>query len=134
MSSVRSWNSFDCMTAWDKKSSEPFGRIGPVSALTADLSSHRLRLEAHVTSVRHQTVVISNQFAFAVSVIETTVQGCGFLLSAVAGRPLNPAQGQMELTIVFQPAQRRACSGLLQLEIDGAGERFTGVSVKGGGV
>ena len=115
-----------------KKSSEPTGQTA-VSALKAVPSGVDFG-EVPVSSESHQTVVISNPFAFAVSVVQTTVQGCGFLLSAVAGRPLIPAQGQLALTIVFHPAQRRACSGLLLLEIDSAGGRFTRVPLKGRGV
>lgn len=116
-----------------KKSSEPNGQTGPVSALKAIPSGVDFG-QVPVSSESHQTVVISNPFSFAVSVVQTTVQGCGFLLSAVAGRPLIPAQGQLALTIVFHPAQRRACSGLLLLEIDSAGGRFTRVPLKGRGV
>ena len=117
-----------------KKSSEPTGQTGPVSALKAVPSASTSGRNLYPSSENHQTVVISNPFAFAVSFVQTTVQGCGFLLSSVAGRPLIPAQGQLALTIVFHPAQRRACSGLLLLEIDSAGGRFTRVPLKGRGV
>jgi len=115
------------------KTSEPTGQTGPASALKAvPLVVDFGRVP--VSSESRQTVVISNPSAFAVSVVQTTVQGCGFLLSGVADRPLIPAQGQLALTIVFHPAQRRACSGLLLLEIDSAGGRFTRVPLKGLGI
>jgi len=115
------------------KGSEPTGPTGSASALKA-IPSEMDFGRVPLSSESQRTVVISNPFAFAVSVVQTTVQGCGFLLSSVAGRPLIPAQGQLALTIVFHPAQRRACSGLLLLEIDSAGGRFTRVPLKGRGV
>lgn len=88
-----------------------------------------------VASERHEAVVISNPSRFAVTVVHVTVQGCGFAVSSKSGdRPVIPQQGQLTLTLTFQPAAPGACQGLLLIEIDSAGGRFTRVVLTGRGV
>jgi hypothetical protein len=40
----------------------------------------------------------------------------------------------LAVTVVFRPAERLTCAGLLLLEIDSAGGRFMEVPLKGQGV
>ena len=88
-----------------------------------------------VASDTQKEVVISNPFAFAVTVVHTTIQGCGFVLADGTGdRHIVAARGQLTVTVAFRPSERRACSGLLLLEIDSAGGRFREVPLKGEGV
>jgi hypothetical protein len=113
---------------------EPIGQGGPASPLQASPSDIDFG-EKHVSSETHKTVVISSPFDFAVTVVHVTVQGCGFALAGqIDDRPVIPPHGQLALTVAFHPAAKQACSGLLLLEIDSAGGRFTRVGLKGQGI
>ena len=87
-----------------------------------------------IASKTQQTVVISNPADFPVTVIHVSVQGCDFGTSGDASDISIPARGTLAFTVTFQPAQRRACSGFLRLEIDSAGRRFTRVPITGRGI
>ena len=88
-----------------------------------------------VASDHQMEVVISNPFAFAVTVVHTTIRGCGFgLANGTGDRHIVAAQGQLAVTVTFRPEARQACSGLLLFEIDSAGGRFREVPLKGEGV
>jgi hypothetical protein len=117
-----------------KKPPAPLGHDEPSSRLRATPVSVDFG-RVPVASDHHQEVVISNPSAFAVTVVHTTIRGCGFVLADGTGdRHVVAAQGQLVVTVDFRPAERRACSGLLLLEIDSAGGRFMEVPLKGQGV
>jgi hypothetical protein len=92
--------------------------------------------EVRATSETQKTVTISSPFDFSVTVIRVTVQGCGFASPETQGgdRPVILPHGQIAVTVSFRPAARQSCSGLLLVEIDSAGGRFTRVPLKGRGV
>ena len=110
------------------------GQHGPSSPLQATPA----RIDfggVPVASKTAQTVTIVNPFGFPVTVIRVSVEGCDFAIAGEAAeRATIPAHGELVYTVTFQPAQRRTCSGLLLLEIDSAGGRFTRVPVKGRGI
>ena len=113
---------------------EPLGQGGPASPLQASPSDLDFG-QKHVASESHETVVISSPFDFPVTLVRVTVQGCGFALAGqIVDRPVIAPHGQLVLTVSFHPAAKQACSGLLLLEIDSAGGRFTRVPLKGRGI
>jgi ASPM-SPD-2-Hydin domain-containing protein len=117
-----------------KTTGGPLGQDGVLSPLQATPSVVDFG-RVPVASERQKALTVFNPSGFAVTVIRVTVQGCGFALSGQAGdRATIPAQGQLALTVAFQPATRRACSGFLLLEIDSAGGRLTRVPLTGRGV
>ena len=117
-----------------RKPPAPIRRDEPLSPLRATPGSVDFG-RVPVASDHHQEVVISNPSAFAVTVVHTTIQGCGFVLADGTGdRHVVAAQGQLVVTVDFRPDARRACSGLLLLELDSAGGRFMEVPLKGQGV
>lgn len=117
-----------------ERSAERPGGHGPTSALEA---TPRL-LDfgpARVGSRNQQTVTVTNPSHFPVTVLRVSTEGCGFAAFSGAGnRPVIAAQGQLALTVTFQPPARGACSGHLLLEIDSAGGRFTRVKLEGRGI
>jgi hypothetical protein len=113
--------------------SDPLPENAPASSLRARPSALDFgRVSLGATS--QQTVVISNPSAFAVTLVHVTVRGCGFaVVDPPADPPVIPAVGEWVFAVTFQPAERRACSGFVLLEIDSAGGRFITVSLTGRG-
>ena len=117
-----------------KKTSSSTGQVGPLSPLRATPPLLDFG-ETPVASKSQKTVVIFSPFTFAVTVTHVTVNGGDFALSGqVPNGPILPPHGQLTLTVAFSPAARQTCSGLLLLEIDSAGGRFTRVPLKGQGI
>lgn len=116
-----------------KKGPAPPAHDGRVSALEATPPFLEFG-PVPVGSESRKTVVISNPAGFAITILRTTVEGCGFQQAgALVDRPVIPAGGQLTFIVAFHPAQRGACSGLLFLEIDSAGGRMTRVQLHGSG-
>ena len=114
-----------------RPASSPREPSSPLLATPAAVDFGQVR----VAFDNQQAVAFSNPFDFAVTIIRTTVEGCGFVLADGAGdRHIVAARGLVTVTVVFRPAERRQCSGLLLLEIDSAGGRFTRVPLTGKGV